>query len=199
MTGEDRGFDEKVEWLSIEEPQQTGASTNRFLLPAIISGAILVGVLTLFVVAKQVLRMTQPSNVLVSTHGLNSSPVLWSESSRVFSEFDACRDLLADLTATEVNQRRAIIELLAAIELCSQENSTDCFSKLVDYERFVKRIDLTGRLHHFSEFEKRLLRSELKGKLEVKPFWSRLDVVDIPAVAAHPRHVEERRRERGAG
>ncbi len=175
--------DSSVEWLSIEEPERQLKPSRKHLTYLFVGGAFLLGSLTLFVMARKLIRLAQFSVPHVSVSGMRDSSELRAESVQAFSEFDASSDPFAELSPEE---RQAIVELFEKIELCAQEEDNDRFSEIVDHNRLLKRMELTGRLAAYSNLEKRFLRAELKNAFEIDLNWSQLQIVEVLTLKDDP-------------
>ncbi|NOY30231.1 MAG: hypothetical protein GXP28_08645 [Planctomycetes bacterium] len=178
--------DSSVEWLLIEEPENPPKPSRKILPFLLIGGAFLLSSLTLFVVAKKLLRIAQSSDSKVTVSRIRDATELRKESVQAFREFDAAIDPLAELSLEAKQERLAIQEFLETLELCAQNEDNDRFVDLVDRYRLMKRMEITGRLAGYSNLEKRFLRSELKKSLDVKSYWSKLLVVKIFALKDDP-------------
>ena len=98
---------------------------------------------------------------------------------QVFSNFDATNERLMVRSPEEMQERTDILKLFRRLEACAAENNNEEFRTLVDFDRHLKRIDLTGNLRGWTDFDKRLARAEIKNSADVEPFWSKITLAGI--------------------
>ena len=89
-----------------------------------------------------------------------------AEAAQVFRDFDATRTALLDDPATAAQRERGQIEsFFRQLESFVPADDTAEFRAHVDFDRMIKRIELTGNLWRYSAIQRRFLRTELKLQL----------------------------------
>jgi len=179
MHKDDFDIDPSVEWISVEENQRSQKPPRKTFYILLVTGAFFLGLLVLVLMVRQAIRIAQSSGNNVTVARLRSPEELRSESVRTFKAFDATVDPLAKLSPVQQQERQSIAGFFKIIEACAQEDDSERFREHIDFDRFLKRIEITGRLKDFNRFDKRYLRGELTNSLDVNSQWSRLVITKV--------------------
>ncbi len=174
--------DDDVVWLTIEESSsprhQTNHSAKFFLLVAL---AVVVSVGAVGGVIWKLRSLSESRDRTVSCAARRSTPQLIRETTTAFSSFDAAEDPVLDLAGSALEERVAINNFFESLEAAVAAEDHEAFRKLVDHDRLLKRIELTGCLVGWSSLDKRYVRSELKNSVDFDSRWSDITVANVLA------------------
>lgn len=163
------------------EPLGPQHKSSQLPLYALLSVGVVISVSVLVLLAIKLTEMLSedPADTRVSSHRPRAD--LNAESSTTFHAFASSSGKQpTTLSAAEKQQDFSEIEaIFVNIEECIANRDNESLREHIDFDRLLRRIELTGSLYDWSSLEKRMVRSELKDYVDAGTFWGEIQVVGV--------------------
>lgn len=179
MFENDLGFDPSIKLQPIDEFGAPLKLRRNTILYVAIACGVLLSVVAMFAIVWELKKLGRSRAISVTVTSQRDRAELRQESVTVFGNYDASDERLKMRSPEEALERTEILELFHRVEACALANNNDDFHNLVDFDRQLKRVELTGGLRGWTEFDKRSGRTEMKNTADVEPFWGKITVADI--------------------
>jgi hypothetical protein len=166
--------DQSIRLIPINVPQTQTKPRRRIAVYLFIAGAVLLSIASLVTMALTIARIGRDRSKSVIVTAQGDPTALRSESASVFSAFDARKDFEKLLSPEAATERRSIDAMLRRLEACVAAQDEAGFRELVDFDRLLKRVELTGCLVGWTSFDKRSLKTQLKASADLEPFWAKI-------------------------
>jgi hypothetical protein len=149
----------------------------------LIACGIVLGVAALFAFASKLASKLTGARNNITAAAPRDAAVERAEAIATFSNFTAADWKAPTSDPRTVEERAAVVQLFDQLETAAVANDPDAVQKLVDFDRLVKRMDLSGNLAKWNQLERRYIRTELKNATEALADWKSIRLAGIvPAI-----------------
>lgn len=186
MLENDPDFDPSIVLLPANEFRSPSKSRGNTILYLSIAFGVLLSVSTVLAIAWRLVQIKQSRAMSATVTGQADAASLRNESVLVFTSFDEAQDRLKTYSPEESRERDDIFALFRQLEKCATTSNVEEFRTLVDFDRQLRRVELTTNLRGWSDFEKRTIRTQMKNLADLESFWGKLKVAGIVAPTDDP-------------
>ncbi len=183
MTHDEPGhFDDSIQLEPVEtlaERASRRSAWGRAVMFLVVGGGVLLAIAALAATVEMIARIGQFGAKEVVVTAQREPASLRAESAAVFGNYDAAEHAEAALSDEQRQEREAIAALFDQIERCAAEAKHDEYKKLVDFDRLLKRMELTGNMAGWTYFDKRSWRGQARAMAEAEPYWAEITVASI--------------------
>jgi hypothetical protein len=124
-------------------------------------------------------RIARESGREVVVTAQRDPAALREESTQVFGSFDAAAWERGEAGNVPKAERDEIEALMAIVEQCAVDADHGKFKSLVDFDRLLKRCEMTGNMNGWTYFDKRSWRGQMRSTAEVEAYWAQITVAGI--------------------
>jgi tetratricopeptide (TPR) repeat protein len=186
MHDDDRDVDLSIQLVPIRGAAKHRKPQRRLVPYVLIACAIFVSLAAVLAFVAKVAAILNSRRADVTVTAQTDPADDRAEAVAVFGRFDALEDRASQLTPSERLEREAIAALFDQLETCAAAKDDAEFRTLVDFDRMLKRIELTGSINGWTTLEKKYLRTELKTSANVEPYWGKIVVAGLVTPADDP-------------